>query len=143
MARLVEGSLCAYCTEWAWSFCASLGMGSIGSPTHTQEDCVEGGLGTLNLVAHMHFGFQSILKVWEVHQTGNRGGRFRCTLSCLFPSQSSNVAERVAAWASARDAVLVGLLSLRLTWRNNVPCVKDRVVAHILNEPLGFWNITG
>eukprot|EP00983_Pelagomonas_calceolata_P058424 1145484-Pelagomonas_calceolata.AAC.1 len=45
MARLVEASLCAYCTEWAWSFCASLGMGSIDSPTHTQGDYVESGLG--------------------------------------------------------------------------------------------------
>eukprot|EP00983_Pelagomonas_calceolata_P071753 1151391-Pelagomonas_calceolata.AAC.10 len=42
MARLVEVKLCAYCTEWAWSFRASLqGMGSIDNPTHTQEDGVE------------------------------------------------------------------------------------------------------
>eukprot|EP00983_Pelagomonas_calceolata_P075384 1152981-Pelagomonas_calceolata.AAC.12 len=51
MARLVGISLCACCTEWAWSFCASFvdlcgsipkfnliqGMGSIDSLTHIQE----------------------------------------------------------------------------------------------------------
>eukprot|EP00983_Pelagomonas_calceolata_P060847 1146550-Pelagomonas_calceolata.AAC.4 len=51
MARVAEASLCAYCTAWAWSFHASLGMGSIDSPTHTQENCVESGLGTLKLFA--------------------------------------------------------------------------------------------
>eukprot|EP00983_Pelagomonas_calceolata_P057704 1145182-Pelagomonas_calceolata.AAC.1 len=49
-----------------------------------------------------HMGFQSILKVLEV-LIGNRGGRFRCTQSCLFPIQPSNIVERVATWASARD----------------------------------------
>eukprot|EP00983_Pelagomonas_calceolata_P009000 292693-Pelagomonas_calceolata.AAC.1 len=51
MARLIlsviELSLCAYCTEWAWSFRASLGMDSIDSPTHTQKDCVESDLSAL------------------------------------------------------------------------------------------------
>eukprot|EP00983_Pelagomonas_calceolata_P059066 1145766-Pelagomonas_calceolata.AAC.6 len=28
------------------------GMGSIDSPTHTQKDCVKGGLSTLKLFAH-------------------------------------------------------------------------------------------
>eukprot|EP00983_Pelagomonas_calceolata_P004622 150131-Pelagomonas_calceolata.AAC.1 len=65
MARLVEVSLGAHCTEWAWSFRASIvdfcgsipslkmiqGMGSIDSPTHTPEDCVEGDISTLELFA--------------------------------------------------------------------------------------------
>eukprot|EP00983_Pelagomonas_calceolata_P133021 1161925-Pelagomonas_calceolata.AAC.1 len=51
-------SLCAYCTEWAWSFRASLvdllqGMGSIDSPIHTQEDCVESDLSALKLFAQL------------------------------------------------------------------------------------------
>eukprot|EP00967_Tisochrysis_lutea_P073748 scaffold98840_cov21-Tisochrysis_lutea.AAC.1 len=44
MARLVDERLCTYGTEWAWSF---RGMGSKDSPTHTQEDCMERGLGVL------------------------------------------------------------------------------------------------
>eukprot|EP00983_Pelagomonas_calceolata_P048210 1140958-Pelagomonas_calceolata.AAC.1 len=51
MARIVEASFCAYCTEWAWSFRASLDMGRIGSPTHTQEDYVESDLSALNSFA--------------------------------------------------------------------------------------------
>eukprot|EP00983_Pelagomonas_calceolata_P131769 1161808-Pelagomonas_calceolata.AAC.9 len=65
MARLVKVNLCAYCKEWAWSFHASLvdlagqsltfeliqGMGSIDSPTHTQEDGVESDLSALKLFA--------------------------------------------------------------------------------------------
>eukprot|EP00983_Pelagomonas_calceolata_P089221 1157292-Pelagomonas_calceolata.AAC.7 len=51
MARLAEVRLCGYCTKWAWSFRASLvnlcGVGSLDSPTHTQEDCVESDLYTL------------------------------------------------------------------------------------------------
>eukprot|EP00983_Pelagomonas_calceolata_P076412 1153411-Pelagomonas_calceolata.AAC.3 len=54
-------------------------------------------------VFSMHMGFQSILKVWEVRQVGNRGGRFRCTRSCLFPSQPKDIVEGYAACASARD----------------------------------------
>eukprot|EP00983_Pelagomonas_calceolata_P029879 935425-Pelagomonas_calceolata.AAC.1 len=49
MARLVEASFWACCTEWAWGFCASLGTGSTHSPTHTQKDCVESDLSALKL----------------------------------------------------------------------------------------------
>eukprot|EP00983_Pelagomonas_calceolata_P008316 271110-Pelagomonas_calceolata.AAC.1 len=48
-------------------------------------------------------GFQGIFKVWKVNQIGSGGGRFRCTWSCLFLSQPSDIMEGVAAWASARD----------------------------------------
>eukprot|EP00983_Pelagomonas_calceolata_P049637 1141607-Pelagomonas_calceolata.AAC.4 len=51
MARLVKVSLCPYCTEWAWSFRASLGMDSIDSLTQSKEDRVESGLGTFKLFA--------------------------------------------------------------------------------------------
>eukprot|EP00983_Pelagomonas_calceolata_P128828 1161549-Pelagomonas_calceolata.AAC.9 len=48
-------------------------------------------------------GLQSTLEVWEVHQIGDTGGRFRCAQSCLFPSQPSNGVEGIAIWASVRD----------------------------------------
>eukprot|EP00983_Pelagomonas_calceolata_P104494 1159034-Pelagomonas_calceolata.AAC.8 len=51
MAYVVEASLCAYCTEWAWSFRASWGVGSIDSPVHNLENCVESDLSTLKLFA--------------------------------------------------------------------------------------------
>eukprot|EP00983_Pelagomonas_calceolata_P035764 1119379-Pelagomonas_calceolata.AAC.1 len=38
----------AHIGQWAWSFCASLGIDSVDSPTHTQKDCVESDLITLS-----------------------------------------------------------------------------------------------
>eukprot|EP00983_Pelagomonas_calceolata_P000780 28578-Pelagomonas_calceolata.AAC.1 len=51
-------------------------------------------------------GLQGILKIWEVHQIGNGGGRFKCRWFCLFSSQPSDIVEGVAIWASARTTGL-------------------------------------
>eukprot|EP00983_Pelagomonas_calceolata_P077261 1153788-Pelagomonas_calceolata.AAC.2 len=44
MAHLL--SLCAHCSEWAWSFSARYGR--MDSPTHIQENWVESGPGTMD-----------------------------------------------------------------------------------------------
>eukprot|EP00983_Pelagomonas_calceolata_P134698 1162085-Pelagomonas_calceolata.AAC.5 len=44
------------------------------------------------------------------------GGRFRCTRSCLFPCQTSNIVEGIATWASARNTGIGQIVSSRLAW---------------------------
>eukprot|EP00983_Pelagomonas_calceolata_P039666 1137276-Pelagomonas_calceolata.AAC.2 len=55
MARLVEATCLEVCAYIAQSGHGAFmqGMGSIDSPTHPQEDCVESGLGTLKLLAQL------------------------------------------------------------------------------------------
>eukprot|EP00983_Pelagomonas_calceolata_P029422 921871-Pelagomonas_calceolata.AAC.2 len=55
--------------------------------------------------------------------------------SCLFPSLPSNIVEGVAAWGK--------FFTFPHPGHYGVPCIKDGVVAHIFNKPLGFCNIPG
>eukprot|EP00983_Pelagomonas_calceolata_P056330 1144547-Pelagomonas_calceolata.AAC.2 len=52
------------------------------------------GLHTQARVLHAR-KISSILKVWEAYQIGNGVGSCRCTRSCLFSSQPSNIVEGV------------------------------------------------
>eukprot|EP00983_Pelagomonas_calceolata_P034055 1066238-Pelagomonas_calceolata.AAC.1 len=50
------------------------------------------------------------------------GHQASCTWSCLFPCQPSNVIERVAAWASARDSGNSQVVILEASLLSNGTC---------------------